>query len=68
MIYWRVSLGDNDHTDQEFEAFKLEYEKAAQRDENVYRAIWQNFHYMAFFAGGIFAFGPTCFRYHCSLP
>src|SRR5688500_11192956 len=44
---------------REFDAFKMEYEKAAERYENVYRAVWQNFYYMAFFAGGIFAFGPA---------
>jgi hypothetical protein len=59
MIYWGRPLGENDRLDPEFEALKLEYDKAAQRYENVYRAIWQNFYYMAFFAGGIFAFGPN---------
>ncbi len=35
---------------------KLEYEKAADRYENLYRAIWQNFSYMAVVAGGILTF------------
>ena len=52
------SQTDNDVKQREFEAFKLEYEKAAERYENVYKAVWQNFYYMAFFAGGLFAFSP----------
>ncbi|ACK69842.1 hypothetical protein PCC7424_1398 [Gloeothece citriformis PCC 7424] len=39
-----------------FNMFKLEYEQAAQRYENIYRAIWQIFQYMAFLAGGILTF------------
>ena len=39
------------------EFLKLEYDKAADRYENIYRAIWQNFSYMAVVAGGILAFG-----------
>lgn len=50
-------LSEND-TDHALELFKLEYERAAERYENIYRAIWQNFYYMAVLAGGIIAFGP----------
>src|SRR4028119_2267799 len=53
-----IQQPENAGPEQEFEAFKLEYEKAAERYENVYRAVWQNFYYMAFFAGGLFAFSP----------
>ncbi len=54
-----VQRPENDGAEQGFEAFKLEYEKAAERYENVYKAVWQNFYYMAFFAGGLFAFSPA---------
>jgi hypothetical protein len=39
------------------ELLKLEYENAADRYENIYKAIWQNFSYMALVAGGILTFG-----------
>lgn len=47
-------------TEQEkliFEIFKLEYEQAAQRYENIYKAIWQIFSYMAVLAAAILTFG-----------
>lgn len=56
------TTSDNNSPDKEewertFNLFKLEYEQAAQRYENVYRAIWQIFQYMALLAAGIFTFG-----------
>ena len=44
-------------TDRKFEIFKLEYERAAERYENIYKAVWQNFSYMSALAAGIVAFG-----------
>ena len=44
--------------DQALEIFRLEYERAAERYENIIKEIWQNFYYMAVIAGGILAFGP----------
>jgi hypothetical protein len=40
-----------------FELKKLEYDKAADRYDNIYRAAWQNFSYLAVLSGGILAFG-----------
>jgi hypothetical protein len=45
---------DNNSPEQEkwertFNLFKLEYEQAAQRYENVYKAIWQIFPVYGFF-------------------
>ncbi len=40
-----------------YDLHKMEYELAAARYENIYRAIWQNFSYMAVIAGGILTFG-----------
>ena len=40
-----------------FELVKLEYEKAAERYDNIYRAVWQNFSYMAALSAGILTFG-----------
>ena len=39
-----------------FNLFKLEYEQAAQRYENIYKAIWQIFQYMALLSGVILTF------------
>jgi hypothetical protein len=41
---------------------KLEYQKAAERYENIYRAIWQNFSFMAILAAGILTFASKQFR------
>lgn len=43
----------------QFEIFKLEYEQAAQRYENIYKAIWQIFSYMTALAAAIVAFGAN---------
>lgn len=43
----RKALKRDDQTAKWFELLKLEYEKAADRYENIYKAIWQNFSYMA---------------------
>ncbi|SRR6266540_1122168 len=42
-----------------FELKKLEYEKAAERYDNIYRAVWQNFSYMAAVSAGILTFGSN---------
>jgi hypothetical protein len=41
----------------QLELYKLEYEKAAIRYEDIYKAVWQNFSYMAVLAGAILTFG-----------
>jgi hypothetical protein len=45
-----------------YDLHKMEYELAAARYENIYRAIWQNFSYMAVLAGGILTFGAWPLR------
>ena len=47
---------DKEKWERDFNLFKLEYEQAAQRYENVYRAIWQIFQYMAVLSAGIITF------------
>lgn len=39
------------------EPYLIEYRLAAERYENIYKAIWQNFSYMAALSAGILAFG-----------
>lgn len=40
-----------------FAVFELEYKQTAERFENIYKAIWQIFSYMAILAAGILTFG-----------
>src|SRR5215213_7390555 len=48
--------------DAVLELYKLEYEKAAERYENIYGATWTNFSYMAAVAAGILSFGSSAFQ------
>lgn len=50
-------LDPSEQQQQWVELLKLEYDKAADRYEHIYQAIWQNFSYMAVVAGGILSFG-----------
>lgn len=61
-----MSTNSQEQTEQElkkpefqFEIFKLEYEQAAQRYENIYKAIWQIFSYMTVLAAAIVTFGSN---------
>jgi len=51
------SGGEEDKTRLRFDVYKLEYEKCADRYENIYKGIWQNFSYMAALSAGIASFG-----------
>lgn len=39
------------------ELLKLEYSKGAERYENIYKAVWQNFYYMSVVSAGLLTFG-----------
>jgi hypothetical protein len=41
------------------ELYKLEYERCATRYEDIYKAMWTNFSYLAVVAGAILTFGGT---------
>jgi hypothetical protein len=43
------------------EIYKMEYEKAAQRYNDLYDSAWTNFSYMALVAGGLLTFGGARF-------
>ena len=45
-----------------FELLKLEYEKGADRYENIYRAIWQNFSYAVAVGAALLTFAATKLR------
>lgn len=40
-----------------FDLYKLEYEKGAERYENIYKSTWTNFSYLTAISAGIIAFG-----------
>jgi hypothetical protein len=44
------------------EAYKLEYQLAAARYENIYKAIWQIFSYLSLVAGALLTFGGDKFQ------
>jgi len=44
------------------EAYKLEYQLAATRYENIYKAIWQIFSYLAAISGALLTFGGDHFQ------
>src|SRR5687768_6985149 len=58
-----ISEPRDDQQRQEWlELKKLEYIRTGDRYENIYRAIWQNFSYMAVLAGGILTFASRTFE------
>jgi hypothetical protein len=58
-------MGNNGHADNgkdiSFELYKLEYEKAAERYDNIYQSAWTIFSYITVAAGGVLAFGGKWF-------
>ncbi len=52
--------GDSVHKEA-IEIYKMEYERCAQRYNDLYNAAWTNFSYMALVAGGILSFGGSRF-------
>ena len=53
-----------DPDDRALELYKLEYEKAADRYDNVYRPLWTIFSYLTAVTAGILALGYEKFQHH----
>jgi len=53
-----------DEKERTMELYKVVYEKAADRYDNIYRSIWTIFSYMTAVAGGFLAFGPDRIEPH----
>jgi hypothetical protein len=53
-----------DEKDRAMELYKLEYQKAAERYDNVYRSIWTIFSYLTAVAAGFLAFGADRIEPH----
>ena len=47
--------------------YTLEYQKAAERYENIYRSMWTIFYYLTAVAAGILAFGSERIEPHALL-
>ena len=59
------NAGGADETSQpdaKLELYKLEYERAAIRYEDIYKAVWQIFSYMTAVSGAFLAFGGERFQ------
>jgi hypothetical protein len=52
--------GEDRHRDA-IDIYKMEYERCAQRYNDLYNAAWTNFSYMALISGGVLTFGGTRF-------
>jgi hypothetical protein len=50
----RLVVGD---PDRKLEALKLAYERATIRYEDIHKAVWQNFSYLAVVAGAVLTLG-----------
>jgi hypothetical protein len=50
-----------DGSKEAIDIYKMEYERCAQRYNDLYNAAWTNFSYMALVAGGILSFGGSRF-------
>src|SRR5580658_5098151 len=57
----------NGGTNLEFELYKLEYETAATRYQNIYSAVWQNFSFVSALSVGLLAFGGDRLQDHLLL-
>jgi hypothetical protein len=53
-----------DDKERAMELYKLEYEKAAERYDNIYRSIWTIFSYLTAVAAGFLAFGKDKIEPH----
>ncbi len=45
--------------DPAIELYKLEYEKGAERYQDIYKSVWANFNYLVLLSGGILAFSSN---------
>jgi hypothetical protein len=59
----KIFSSDNreDCDKEAIDIYKMEYERCAQRYNDLYNAAWTNFSYMALVAGGILSFGGARF-------
>src|SRR5256885_12536802 len=59
--------GESMATDPALELYKLEYERCTIRYEEIYKALWTNFSYLAVVAGAILTFGGDRFPIELSV-
>jgi hypothetical protein len=56
-----------DDDERAMQLYTLEYQKAAERYENIYRSIWTIFSYLAVLAAGFLTFGASRIDKHASI-
>jgi hypothetical protein len=54
-------LAEKPNPQEALALYKMEYEKCADRYDNIYKAVWTNFSYMVVVAGGILTFASARF-------
>lgn len=54
-------------SEQALDLYKMEYERCAQRYDDLYQAAWTNFSYIALIAGAILTFGNDSFMTELSI-
>jgi hypothetical protein len=57
----QFEIPDSSPYKEAIEIYKMEYEKAVQRYNDLYNSAWTNFSYMALVAGGLLTFGGARF-------
>lgn len=62
-----VSTKQGPHDKDLIELYKMEYERCAQRYDDLYKAAWTNFSYIALIAGAILTFGSNRFMPELSI-
>src|SRR2546430_339063 len=63
LLKYKVDSPDEDGGSHKeaVDIYKMEYERCAQRYNDLYSAAWTNFSYMALVAGGLLTFGGARF-------
>ena len=62
-----VSGGQSSSNKEAIDLYKMEYERCAQRYDDLYGAAWTNFSYIALIAGAILTFGSDSFMTEVSI-
>jgi len=62
-----IQYQTSSYQDKAIDLYKMEYERCAQRYDDLYKAAWTNFSYIALIAGAILTFGRESFMTELSI-
>ena len=62
-----IQFGTSEIKVNPIDLYKMEYERCAQRYDDLYKAAWTNFSYIALIAGAILTFGSSRFMAELSI-